>query len=76
MIDAALLLPDLRICRGCGCTDLHGCQLGCCWVLLDIATPSGICSQCAEEMDWDPVGMDTIEAGLDRLDTRLAGVAS
>ena len=75
MMDAALLLPDLRICRRCGCTDLHACPGGCSWVLLDVDAPSGVCSQCAEEMDWDPVGMETIETGLDRLEARLAGAA-
>jgi len=36
MMDAAPLLPDLRICRGCGCTDLHACPGGCSWALLDL----------------------------------------
>ena len=44
----------LRICRGCGCTDLQACPGGCAWVLLDIGRPSGICSQCAEEVAWEP----------------------
>lgn len=47
----------LRICRGCGCDDNHACMTvggPCAWVLLDIETPSGICSACAELMGWDP----------------------
>jgi len=28
-------MPDLRICRGCGCTDLAACPGGCSWVLMD-----------------------------------------
>jgi len=72
MMDAAPLLPDLRICRGCGCTDLHACPGGCSWALLDLYQPSGICSQCADEMDWDSVGMRTIDSGGDRLEARLS----
>jgi hypothetical protein len=53
---------SLRICRGCGCTDDHACPGGCSWVLLDFAIvdgkivplPSGFCSECAVEQDWDP----------------------
>lgn len=41
-------------CRGCGCTENRPCPGGCAWVLLDIATPTGICSVCAEELMWDP----------------------
>lgn len=43
-----------RICRGCGCTDRMACPDGCSWVLLDIRRPSGICSTCAEEMEFLP----------------------
>jgi hypothetical protein len=46
-----------RMCRGCGCDDRHAC-IGpagpCAWVLLDVETPTGVCSLCAEEMGWDP----------------------
>ncbi len=45
-----------RICRGCGCTDDHACITDdgpCSWVLLDIASASGICSFCAEYFEWD-----------------------
>jgi hypothetical protein len=45
------LLP--RICRGCGCSDLRACPGGCSWVMLDIETPSGFCSECAEYVEWD-----------------------
>jgi hypothetical protein len=47
-------LPTLRICRGCGCNDLAACAGGCSWVLLDVATPTGVCSQCAKEWEWNP----------------------
>jgi hypothetical protein len=51
----------IRTCRGCGCTDLRACPGGCSWVLLDIESPSGICSTCAEEVClWDPMFMDQI----------------
>lgn len=43
-----------RICRGCGCTDGRACPGGCAWVLLDVRTPTGVCSECAEEMEWEP----------------------
>lgn len=45
-----------RICRGCGCTDDHACATEdgpCSWVLLDIPTPSGFCSSCAEDVEWN-----------------------
>jgi hypothetical protein len=43
-------------CRGCDCDDNHACITGdgpCHWVLLDIETPTGICSSCAELYGWD-----------------------
>lgn len=49
-----------RICRGCGCTDSHACPDGCSWVLLDIETPSGICSPCAIAVDFDTEIMGAI----------------
>lgn len=42
------------VCRGCGCSDSHACIGGCSWVLLDIDTPTGVCSACAIEVGWDP----------------------
>lgn len=50
----------LRTCRGCGCDDNNACETGdgpCAWVLLDIDTPSGICSACADEFGWRPTLM-------------------
>lgn len=41
-------------CRGCGCNDRQACPGGCGWVLLDVDMPTGICSECAEEVEWDP----------------------
>lgn len=32
-------------------------QVACCWVLLDIETPTGVCSVCANELGWHPVHM-------------------
>lgn len=54
-----------RICRGCGCTDSHACPGGCSWVLLDIDTPSGICSSCAIAVEWDPIELAYIGTGAD-----------
>lgn len=48
-------MNGLRICRGCGCDDDHACITDngpCAWVLLDIDSPTGICSACAEEIGW------------------------
>jgi hypothetical protein len=50
-----------RVCRGCGCTDDRGCPGGCSWILMDFAitkkgivpAPTGICSACAIEMDFE-----------------------
>ena len=50
----------MRSCRGCGCTDLNACPGGCSWVLLDIDSPSGICSQCAVDLEWHPALMATV----------------
>lgn len=54
-------MSALRICRGCGCTDDRACPGGYEWVLMDFEIhgnrvrpiPSGICSTCAAEFDWD-----------------------
>lgn len=43
-----------RACRACGCTELRACPGGCWWVLLDVHSPSGICSTCAEQIEWHP----------------------
>jgi hypothetical protein len=45
----------IHTCRGCGCTDLRACVGGCSWALLDIHSPTGVCTTCAEEVGWDPV---------------------
>jgi hypothetical protein len=68
------IFPD-RSCRGCGCTDTQACPGGCSWVLLDIATPSGICSQCAEELDWDPMLLMHVCAGIEPAAIESAEVA-
>lgn len=57
------LIP--RVCRGCGCSDLHACPGGCYWVLFDIETPSGVCSECARDMEWDPLVMAVTLAGIE-----------
>lgn len=49
-----------RVCRGCGCTDNRACRGGCTWVLLDVDSPSGICSTCAETFQWHPALLATI----------------
>lgn len=49
-----------RTCRGCSCTDRHACPGGCAWVLLDIESPTGICSTCAHGLRWDPQEMALI----------------
>lgn len=57
-----------RMCRGCGCTDDRACltEYGpCAWTLLDVTTPTGICSVCAEELDWHQDLM--IELGRDQV---------
>jgi hypothetical protein len=46
----------LRMCRRCGCDDDHACITDdgpCAWVLLDVETPTGVCSACAESVDLD-----------------------
>jgi hypothetical protein len=50
-----------RFCRGCGCTEHKACcvaieggmPVGCSWVALDLDGPSGFCSSCAIEHEWD-----------------------
>lgn len=58
-------------CRSCGCDENNACvdDFGpCAWVLLDIATPTGVCSRCADEIEWHPALMATL--GLDDASTR------
>jgi hypothetical protein len=47
----------IYFCRYCGCDDLNACvdENGhpCAWVLLDVETPSGICSACAEDCNYN-----------------------
>lgn len=53
---------NVRTCRGCGCDDNHACITDdgpCAWVLLDIGTPTGFCSECAHEVGWDVRVMNT-----------------
>lgn len=57
----------LHTCRGCDCDDNHACETPdgpCAWILLDIATPTGVCSACAIELNWDQEGMAFV--GRDR----------
>jgi hypothetical protein len=64
-----MLIGRGRVCRGCGCTETHACEGGCCWVLFDIPQtpigPTGVCSACAEEVGWSPGHMAMM--GLDEL---------
>lgn len=61
-----------RMCRGCGCTDSRACVTPggpCAWVLLDVAAPTGVCSACAAELEWNPaalamVGTEDDESGV------------
>lgn len=57
---------DCRTCRGCGCTDARACLGGCAWYLLDVGTPSGVCSVCAVQLQLHPVLLDTV--GTDAMD--------
>ena len=53
---AAPAAHPVRTCRGCGCDDHHACITAegpCAWVLLDVETPTGICSACATDAGWD-----------------------
>ena len=53
--------PD-RICRCCGCSDDNACVTStgpCFWVLLDVETPTGVCSACAAELDFNQEAMAT-----------------
>lgn len=67
----------LRYCRGCGCDDNHACTVTvtdaqdrvigeqpCCWIMLDVDTPTGVCSACAVEVEWD--GQMLVLMGRDR----------
>lgn len=51
---------QLITCRGCGCDDDHACATAegpCAWALLDVETATGVCSVCADRVDWHPVAM-------------------
>jgi hypothetical protein len=67
-----------RFCRGCGCTENNACvmhtpqgRFTCAWVLLDLATPTGVCSGCAIKMGWDQDGLQLI--GFAPADSEPAG---
>jgi hypothetical protein len=53
VLPRSTILRADRICRGCGCTDMHACPGGCSWVLLDVEAATGFCSECAEDIEWD-----------------------
>ncbi|MGH7878842.1 MAG: hypothetical protein ACREQD_05040 [Candidatus Binataceae bacterium] len=68
-----------RTCRGCGCTGCTGCtdsnacvteEGPCAWVLVDVHSPTGICSACAADFEWHPALLAS--AGFED-DPRLAG---
>jgi hypothetical protein len=55
--------PGERTCRGCGCTDSNACVvngIACSWILLDVHTPTGVCTVCALDLDYDPAALATI----------------
>jgi hypothetical protein len=51
-----------RMCRGCGCTENDACVTEdgpCSWLLFDIETPTGFCTACAVEVEWDQEAIAT-----------------
>ncbi len=76
-----MTLDRMRICRGCGCTNDHACPGGCSWVLIDFEIhpgrerlqvqpiESGVCSSCAEVVEWDPNSLASMLSG-DALQTQ------
>jgi hypothetical protein len=53
-------------CRGCGCDDMNACVTDdgpCAWVLLDVETPTGVCSCCAWDVGWHPVELAIMGKG-------------
>ena len=64
--------PNLITCRGCGCDDDHACVQAdgtpCGWALLDIETPTGVCTACAISVRWHPRALGTM--GLIDLDEK------
>lgn len=56
-------MPRNRTCRGCGCTDTRACIGGCSWVLIDVRFPTGICSACAQVLEWDPQALAEVGLG-------------
>lgn len=71
-----VISSELRTCRGCGCDDLHACPGGCAWALLDIDEPTGVCTTCAEQLQWqmgllatvgvDPAAFERTLSALER----------
>jgi hypothetical protein len=66
----------LRLCRGCGCDDDHACMTPdgpCSWTLLDAGTPTGVCSSCAQRVDFHPLALVSIGRDEDEeIETILA----
>jgi hypothetical protein len=67
-------MSELLSCRGCGFTDLHAEPAGGGWALLDIESPSGICSACAETFHWHPALLATIGFDDEAADEVLATI--
>lgn len=72
-----------RTCRGCGCTDSYACVddagEACAWILLDLFTPTGVCSCCADALDYQQeflalVGTSAQRQAADQLEAVLAAV--
>jgi hypothetical protein len=51
---------EVTTCRGCYCDDNRACAGGCSWVLLDVGSPTGVCSTCADLVHWHVVAMATM----------------
>lgn len=40
-----------RTCIHCGCTDSRACAGGCKWIVKHKATPTGVCTSCADVVE-------------------------
>lgn len=53
----AVLVGEVNRCSECGCDDNHTCVDArgrrCAWFLMDIATPTGVCTFCAHRLGAD-----------------------
>lgn len=55
-------------CIGCGCDEVHGCDVGCSWIRVDRDKGVGVCTECPDHVERFDQGERklSMEARLER----------